>query len=88
MRRGIGAALARELAAGHDLILSGRNVGRWRPCARRWGTPLVLDLTRPESFEAALAGLGRVSNVVHNAGWWNWARWRSSLTRCGRTPWR
>ncbi len=66
---GIGAALARELAAGHDLILSGRNVGALEAlCAEVGGTPLVLDLTRPESFEAALAGLGRVSNVVHNAG--------------------
>lgn len=66
---GIGAALARELAPGHDLILSGRNVGALEAlCAEVGGTPLVLDLTRPESFEAALAGLGRVSNVVHNAG--------------------
>ncbi|NTY01492.1 SDR family oxidoreductase [Deinococcus sp. JMULE3] len=66
---GIGAALARELAAGHDLILSGRNVGALEAlCAEVGGTPLVLDLTRPESFGAALAGLGRVSNVVHNAG--------------------
>ncbi|MHA0041859.1 SDR family oxidoreductase [Deinococcus sp. PEB2-63] len=66
---GIGAALARELAAGHDLILSGRNVGALEAlCAEVGGTPLVLDLTRPASFAAALAGLGRVSNVVHNAG--------------------
>ncbi|GGM47205.1 short chain dehydrogenase [Deinococcus arenae] len=66
---GIGAALARELAPEHDLILSGRNVGALEAlCAEVGGTPLVLDLTRPASFEAALAGLGRVSNVVHNAG--------------------
>lgn len=66
---GIGAALARQLAPEHDLILSGRNVGALEAlCAEVGGTPLVLDLTRPSSFEAALAGLGRVSNVVHNAG--------------------
>jgi len=66
---GIGAALARQLAPEHDLILSGRNVGALEAlCDEVGGTPLVLDLTRPASFEAALAGLGRVSNVVHNAG--------------------
>jgi NADP-dependent 3-hydroxy acid dehydrogenase YdfG len=67
---GIGAALARELAGTHDLILQGRDGERLAAlCAEVCGArPLVLDLTRPEAFEAATAELGRVTNVVHNAG--------------------
>lgn len=66
---GIGAALARALAPAHDLILQGRDEARLAAlCAEVGGRPLPLDLTQPRTFEAALAGLGRVTNVVHNAG--------------------
>ena len=66
---GIGSALARALAGTHDLILTGRDGAALDAlCAEVGGRPLRLDLTRPETFGEALAGLGRVSNVVHNAG--------------------
>lgn len=66
---GIGSALARALAGTHELILSGRGGAALNAlCAEVGGHPLVLDLTRPETFADALAGLGRVTNVVHNAG--------------------
>lgn len=67
---GIGAALARTLAGTHRLILQGRDGARLTAlCAEVGGaTPLVLDLTQPGTFAAAVAGLGRVTNVVHNAG--------------------
>jgi NADP-dependent 3-hydroxy acid dehydrogenase YdfG len=68
---GIGAALAHVLHR-HELILQGRDASRLQalcdelPNAR----PLVLDLTRPDRFAAELAdaGIGRVSNLIHNAG--------------------
>ncbi|MBB6017882.1 SDR family oxidoreductase [Deinococcus radiopugnans] len=66
---GIGSALAHALAGTHELILAGRGGERLAAvCAATGGHPLVLDLTRPETFADALAGLGRVTNVVHNAG--------------------
>ena len=66
---GIGSALARALAPAHDLILSGRDDARLEAlCAELHATALPLDLTRPETFTDAVAGLGRVTNVVHNAG--------------------
>ncbi|WP_102125045.1 SDR family oxidoreductase [Deinococcus planocerae] len=66
---GIGTALARELAGRHDLILQGRDPERLASLAAEvGGVSLPLDLTGPETFEAALSGVGRVTNVVHNAG--------------------
>ena len=66
---GIGRALAQQLAADHDLILSGRTAGPLEAlCGELGAVPLLLDLTRPDTFESAVAGLGRVTNVVHNAG--------------------
>lgn len=66
---GIGTALARALAGTHDLILQGRGGERLNAlCAEVGGTPLGLDLTRPETFAPALAELGRVTNVVQGAG--------------------
>lgn len=66
---GIGSALARALAQGHDLILSGRDDGRLAAlCAELHAAPLALDLSRPERFAAEIEHLGRVTNVVHNAG--------------------
>ena len=66
---GIGSALARCLAPTHDLILSGRGGPALDGlCAELNAAPLALDLTRPETFAQAVAGLGRVTNLVHNAG--------------------
>ena len=66
---GIGAALARQLAPGHSLILAGRGSPALDAlCAELGATPLRLDLTRPETFGAALTSLGRVTNLVHGAG--------------------
>ncbi|THF88173.1 SDR family oxidoreductase [Deinococcus sp. KSM4-11] len=66
---GIGTALAHLLAPAHDVILCGRDPGRLEALrAEVGGGTLVLDLERPETFGAAVAALGRVTNVVHNAG--------------------
>ena len=66
---GIGSALARQLVPTHDLLLTGRGgAGLDALCAELGATPLLLDLTRPDTFAAALAGVGRVTNLVHNAG--------------------
>ncbi|WP_288404351.1 SDR family oxidoreductase [uncultured Deinococcus sp.] len=66
---GIGAALARRLAPTYDLVLGGRGGAALDAlCAELGATPLRLDLTRPETFAAALGSLGRVTHVVHNAG--------------------
>ncbi|WP_424952186.1 SDR family oxidoreductase [Deinococcus sp.] len=68
---GIGAALAHVLHR-HQLILLGRDLDKLQVlCAELpHATPLVLDLTRPQNFADLLeeADLGRVSNLVHNAG--------------------
>lgn len=66
---GIGSELARALAPTHDLILSGRGGPALESlCAELNATQLSFDLLRPETFAEALAPLGRVSNIVHNAG--------------------
>lgn len=66
---GIGSALARLLAPTHHLILAGRGgAGLDALCTELGATPLRLDLTRPETFAEAIAPLGRVTNLVHNAG--------------------
>lgn len=66
---GIGSVLARQLAPAHDLILSGRDAAKLGElCQELQARPLVLDLLRPELFAGAVAGLGRVTNLIHNAG--------------------
>ncbi|WP_161883695.1 SDR family oxidoreductase [Deinococcus alpinitundrae] len=66
---GIGGALA-EACRDHHLILQGRDATKLDalcaglPDAR----PLLLDLTQPETFAAALAGLPLLNNLIHNAG--------------------
>ncbi len=66
---GIGIALARELRH-HDLMLTGRDPARLEALRAELPTAraLTLDLRRPETFGAALAELGPVTNVIHNAG--------------------
>lgn len=66
---GIGAALARALAGAHDLILVGRDPAKLETLhGEVGGQTLSLDLTRPDTFAGAVAGLGRVTNLIHNAG--------------------
>lgn len=66
---GIGRALAQQLAARHDLVLSARPSPDLEAlCAALGAAALPLDLTRPETFEAAVAALGPLTNLVHNAG--------------------
>lgn len=66
---GIGSVLARQLAGSHDLILAGRDPTKLQPlCEELKALALPLDLLRPETFAGAVAGLGRVTNLVHNAG--------------------
>ena len=66
---GIGAALA-QACHDHTLILQGRDESKLAalcaglPDAR----PLAFDLTRPETFAAALADVPPLTNLIHNAG--------------------
>ncbi|AWN23194.1 short chain dehydrogenase [Deinococcus irradiatisoli] len=66
---GIGEALA-HACHDHTLILQGRDQARLEalcaglPDAR----PLILDLTRPDTFASALLNLPPLTNLVHNAG--------------------
>ncbi|MBZ9751972.1 SDR family oxidoreductase [Deinococcus sp. HMF7604] len=65
---GIGSALARTLAPTHDLLLAGRGgLTLAALCAELQAQSLLLDLTRPETFAAALSGIPRVTNLVHSA---------------------
>lgn len=73
---GIGAAVARRFAAeGSEVIVTGRSLDGVEALAGEIGsaaTPLVLDVTRVEDWEAAsafvLARNGRLDILVNNAG--------------------
>ncbi|HEX3786276.1 MAG TPA: SDR family oxidoreductase [Pseudonocardiaceae bacterium] len=68
--RGIGAATARSLARGHDLLLGGRDAAALGalaaelPGARPW----PVDLAKPETFGAAVERIDRLDVLVHSAG--------------------
>ncbi|CCH35655.1 SDR family oxidoreductase [Actinosynnema sp. NPDC047251] len=62
--RGIGLAVARGLAATHDLLLGGRKVETDLPNARPW----AVDLTDAEALAEATADLTRLDVLVHSAG--------------------
>ena len=66
---GIGRALAKALSH-HQLVLLGRDQTRLETlCATLPdASPIVLELREPQSFKAALEGLERVDNLIHNAG--------------------
>jgi NADP-dependent 3-hydroxy acid dehydrogenase YdfG len=68
--RGIGAAVARALAPGHDLLLGGRDtaaleaLARELPAARPW----PVELTDSAAVAEAVAGIERLDVLVHSAG--------------------
>jgi 3-oxoacyl-[acyl-carrier protein] reductase len=77
--RGIGRAIARELAAqGATVILGARDAGRLQEAVAEIGAAggkavaLVLEVSDPASVEAAvdsvLKGHGRIDHLVNNAG--------------------
>jgi NADP-dependent 3-hydroxy acid dehydrogenase YdfG len=67
---GIGAAVARALAPGHDLLLGGRNAALLQelaydlPGARPW----PVNLTDARAVAEAVAGISRLDVLVHSAG--------------------
>lgn len=67
---GIGAAVARVLAPGHDLLLGGRNAAALAalaaelPGARAW----PVELTDTAAVAEATAGISRLDVLVHSAG--------------------
>lgn len=66
---GIGSAIARTLAPTHELILTGRGGEALdRLSHELQATSLTLDLSRPETISSVVSGLGRVTNIIHNAG--------------------
>ena len=68
--RGIGAAVARVLAPGHDVLLGGRDqealdaLAAELPGSRAW----PVELTDPAAVAEAAAGVERLDVLVHSAG--------------------
>jgi NADP-dependent 3-hydroxy acid dehydrogenase YdfG len=66
---GLGAAIATALAPTHTLLLAGRPSDRLDALAERLGAPTwPLDLTDPDSIEAAAEVLTDLDVLIHNAG--------------------
>ncbi len=68
--RGIGGAVARALAATHDVLLGGRDTDALtRLAAELPGSrPWPVELTDASALAAATSGLSRMDVVVHSAG--------------------
>jgi 3-hydroxybutyrate dehydrogenase len=68
--RGIGLAIARELAAqGASLVITGRNEERLAAAAEELGaTAVVMDLVSRAAIEQRLPDLGQADILVNNAG--------------------
>lgn len=67
--RGIGAAVAAALADTHDLLLGGRDEERLAKLAAEFPSarPWPVELTDPAAVEAGVAGITRLSVLVHSA---------------------
>ncbi|WP_430334874.1 SDR family oxidoreductase [Rhodococcus sp. ACT016] len=67
--RGLGAAIARELAPSHQLILGGRSAESLEPIAGELAAaPWPVDLTDYAAVAEAVADIDRLDVLVHNAG--------------------
>jgi NADP-dependent 3-hydroxy acid dehydrogenase YdfG len=68
--RGIGAAVARALAPGHDLLLGGRDTSALEALARELpgSRPWPVDLTDSAAVAEAAGGIERLDVLVHSAG--------------------
>jgi NADP-dependent 3-hydroxy acid dehydrogenase YdfG len=67
---GIGAAVARALAPGHDLLLGGRTTAALQELAGELpgSRPWPVDLTDTRAVAEAVAGISRLDVLVHSAG--------------------
>ncbi|ETT26656.1 short-chain dehydrogenase/reductase SDR [Rhodococcus aetherivorans] len=68
--RGVGAAIARELAPSHDLLLGGRRAESLRAICEEIpeAVPWPVDLLDHEAVATACSGIDRLDVLVHNAG--------------------
>jgi NADP-dependent 3-hydroxy acid dehydrogenase YdfG len=68
--RGIGAAVARALAPGHDLLLGGRDTAALEELARALpgARPWPVELTDSAAVAEAAGGIERLDVLVHSAG--------------------
>jgi NADP-dependent 3-hydroxy acid dehydrogenase YdfG len=68
--RGIGAAVARDLATDHDLLVGGRDAGALAALAAELpgATAWPVELTDDRALAAAAAGITRLDVLVHSAG--------------------
>jgi NADP-dependent 3-hydroxy acid dehydrogenase YdfG len=68
--RGIGAAVARDLAAEHDLLLGGRDADALAALAAELpgATAWPVELTDDRAVAAAVRGIDRLDVLVHSAG--------------------
>ncbi|NBH02239.1 SDR family oxidoreductase [Amycolatopsis sp. SID8362] len=68
--RGIGAAVAHQLAPTHRLLLGGRDAEALSALAKELpgAKPWPVDLTDPASLERAVAGIDALDVLVHSAG--------------------
>src|SRR5690606_10303036 len=68
--RGLGAAIARELAPTHELLLGARSEEALEPILAELpdARPWPVELTDYEAVAAAVAPISRLDVLVHNAG--------------------